>query len=257
MNTLTDRQKIILHTVIESHIRSAQPIGSRYVSENFRLGYSPATIRHEMNTLEDRGLLTHPHISSGRIPTDTGYRYYADSILEGQSIPADFRPQPEAVTSWMESPGEDMESRAEQASRLLAALSEEVSLIFFEESRPREFLKVTRSRAKMMVQGTPYILEKPEFQDRRKVKALFKVFEDRTTLADWISRRTETDEVAVTIGRENENEVLWDCAIVASRYTIRERAFGSVAVIGPRRMQYAVTIPLVRQIAAAIERSLN
>jgi heat-inducible transcriptional repressor len=79
---LTDRQRTILGGVVESYVETGEPVGSRSLVERTRLAVSPSTVRSELAELEARGLLTHPHTSAGRIPTERGYRYYADRLLE-------------------------------------------------------------------------------------------------------------------------------------------------------------------------------
>src|SRR5256714_4247594 len=79
---LTDRQRMILGGVVESYVETGEPVGSRTLVERTRLAVSPSTVRSELAELEARGLLTHPHTSAGRIPTERGYRYYADRLLE-------------------------------------------------------------------------------------------------------------------------------------------------------------------------------
>lgn len=79
---LTERQKLILHAIVDDYIRSAEPVGSRSISKRANIGYSPATIRNEMADLEDMGFLEQPHTSAGRIPSHSGYRYYVDHLVE-------------------------------------------------------------------------------------------------------------------------------------------------------------------------------
>jgi len=79
---LTDREKSVLRYVIHQFILTANPVGSRNISKRYNIGYSPATIRNIMADLEDYGFLNHPHISAGRIPTDDGYRFYVDSLMD-------------------------------------------------------------------------------------------------------------------------------------------------------------------------------
>lgn len=81
---LNDRKLKILHAIISSYIDTAEPVGSRTISKNFDLGISPATIRNEMSDLEELGFIVQPHTSSGRIPSDRGYRLYVDMLLENQ-----------------------------------------------------------------------------------------------------------------------------------------------------------------------------
>ncbi|MEE9189484.1 MAG: heat-inducible transcriptional repressor HrcA [Candidatus Neomarinimicrobiota bacterium] len=78
---LNERQETILRIVIESFIETNRPVGSSYISSNYPLSLSSATIRSCLASLEKTGLLTNLHISSGRIPTDAGYRYYVDKLL--------------------------------------------------------------------------------------------------------------------------------------------------------------------------------
>ncbi|SDH47259.1 heat-inducible transcription repressor HrcA [Alteribacillus persepolensis] len=78
---LTDRQLFILQAIIDNYIQSAEPIGSRSISKSEGISYSPATIRNEMADLEELGYLEKPHSSSGRIPSEKGYRHYVDHML--------------------------------------------------------------------------------------------------------------------------------------------------------------------------------
>ncbi len=79
---LTDREKEVLKYVVENFIRIASPIGSRSISKQTDLNLSPATIRNVMSDLEEMDLLDTPHTSAGRIPTDKGYRYYVDMLMD-------------------------------------------------------------------------------------------------------------------------------------------------------------------------------
>lgn len=82
---LTDRQLLILQVIIEDFIHSAQPVGSRSLSKKDEITFSSATIRNEMSDLEEMGFLEKPHTSSGRVPSEKGYRYYVDHLLSPQA----------------------------------------------------------------------------------------------------------------------------------------------------------------------------
>ncbi|MDQ3194622.1 MAG: heat-inducible transcriptional repressor HrcA, partial [Bacteroidota bacterium] len=84
--SLTDREKEILKYVVENFIKSASPVGSRNVSKQADLNLSSATIRNVMSDLEERDLLDTPHTSAGRIPTDKGYRYYVDILMDKEYL---------------------------------------------------------------------------------------------------------------------------------------------------------------------------
>jgi heat-inducible transcriptional repressor len=79
---LTQRQREILRRVVEEYVSTGQPVGSKRLVESASMSVSASTVRNELAALEDRGLLTHPHTSAGRIPTETGYRAFAGELLE-------------------------------------------------------------------------------------------------------------------------------------------------------------------------------
>src|SRR6185437_9681554 len=84
---LTTRQAEVLRTVVEAHVEVGQPVGSKWLVEHANLPWKPSTIRAELARLEELGLLQHPHTSAGRVPTDSGYRYYVDELLEKGTLP--------------------------------------------------------------------------------------------------------------------------------------------------------------------------
>ena len=78
---LSERERIILRSLIEAHVEDSGPVGSRTIARRYGLGMSPATIRNSMADLEEKGYLHQPHTSAGRVPTDKGYRYYVDELM--------------------------------------------------------------------------------------------------------------------------------------------------------------------------------
>jgi heat-inducible transcriptional repressor len=83
VDDLTPRERRVLEAVIQTYVQTAEPAGSRVLSRRFGLGVSPATIRNTMSDLEEKGFLSHPHTSAGRVPTDKAYRAYVDALLNG------------------------------------------------------------------------------------------------------------------------------------------------------------------------------
>ncbi len=83
---MDDRKLKILQVIIDDFIRTAQPVGSRTLAKKYGLGISSATIRNEMADLEDLGLLTQPHTSAGRVPSEDGYRLYVDTIMQNKKL---------------------------------------------------------------------------------------------------------------------------------------------------------------------------
>ena len=83
---IEQRRKKILCAIVDTYTETAMPVGSRAISQRFRWTVSPATIRNVMADLEEMDLITHPHTSAGRVPTDKGYRFYVDSLLEPKHL---------------------------------------------------------------------------------------------------------------------------------------------------------------------------
>ena len=116
------RRNKILELIIEAHIVSASPVGSEFVARKLRSSLSPATIRNIMGELEGDGYLSQPHTSAGRVPTDRGYRFYVDSVMDVRRISLDELRQIELLIR----PAEvDLELLLERASAALAALSQQ------------------------------------------------------------------------------------------------------------------------------------
>ena len=86
MADLTERQEHLLAFVVQEYVENAQPVGSETLRRR-GLGVSSATIRNELAVLEESGYLTHPHTSAGRIPTEKGYRYFVESLMEEFELP--------------------------------------------------------------------------------------------------------------------------------------------------------------------------
>jgi heat-inducible transcriptional repressor len=82
---LSERQPLFLNLLVDAYLESGTPVGSKAIAERSDIDWSPSTVRAELAELERAGDLTHPHTSAGRLPTDSGYRFYADSLLASGS----------------------------------------------------------------------------------------------------------------------------------------------------------------------------
>jgi heat-inducible transcriptional repressor len=121
---LTERQREILVRVVEEYVAIGQPVGSKNLVERAGMRVSPATVRTELAELERVGLLTHPHTSAGRVPTDRGYRYYVDRLLERPALrptifPLDLTEARNEVESALQATTEMLS----QVTRLIALVS--------------------------------------------------------------------------------------------------------------------------------------
>lgn len=251
METLSPRQQAILTRVVDTYIETAQPVGSRFITHLYTVlysnFYSPATVRHEMGLLEEMGYLTHPHTSSGRIPTNQGYRYYVDHSLQEQTLPEEILRQTVCDLSEIR---EEVGRVAVKTLEILAKLSGEVSLFLVPAlaSHPDE-----RSSPSLFVQGSGFIVDKPEFQDLRKLKSILEALEEKTGLSQWLRQQTPEAGFGVSIGEENEPAAFKSCSVVSAQCVINGRA-GILAVIGPCRMKYSYAIPLVVRMSQVVSR---
>ncbi|MGD1993567.1 MAG: heat-inducible transcriptional repressor HrcA [Anaerolineae bacterium] len=84
---LTSRQQMLLGLVVREYVYSVSPVGSRTLVEKYGLDVSPATVRNDLARMEELGYLTHPHTSAGRVPTDQGYRYFVERLLQEKELP--------------------------------------------------------------------------------------------------------------------------------------------------------------------------
>jgi len=123
---LTDRERDVLMAVIESYVRTARPTGSRVVARDYGLEVSPATVRNTMADLEAKGLLTQPHPSAGRLPTDLAYRFYVDALMARRAVTPGER---EKIRKELQS-GEigAIEDLVGRAARVLSLLTGELGL---------------------------------------------------------------------------------------------------------------------------------
>jgi heat-inducible transcriptional repressor len=120
--TITPRQSFILRKVVEGHQAIDSPVGSRWLAEQDDVPWGPSTVRSEFARLEEAGLLEHPHTSAGRIPTDSGYRFYVDQLLEsGEDLPALRRPL--KLSAMRREVEEAMRATSEQLSQVTNLLA--------------------------------------------------------------------------------------------------------------------------------------
>ncbi len=136
---LTERQKKILRIVVQEYVDTAQPVGSRTIAEKYHLGVSPATVRNELAALERLGLLAQPHTSAGRVPTDTGYRYYVAHLLETPELsPA----EKQAIRRRFEASRQEIDQWLRITTTVLAEISRAAALATLPQARRSHFKHV-------------------------------------------------------------------------------------------------------------------
>lgn len=122
---LSERERRVLEAVIQSYVETAEPAGSRTISRRFGIGVSPATIRNTMSELEEKGYLFHPHTSAGRVPTDSAYRLYVDSLMG----PATLHPkEAERLAEEISGGGNAIEAILRRAAQSLSVVAQELGV---------------------------------------------------------------------------------------------------------------------------------
>lgn len=121
--TLTPRQELVLGAVVEEFIASGSPVGSKLLFESHTFGIASSTIRNDLAILEELGLLDHPHTSAGRVPTDAGYRYYADAVVKERHDTPALSLDHTTVRSEIDGALEETAEALSRATELLAIVS--------------------------------------------------------------------------------------------------------------------------------------
>ncbi|GAB4171290.1 MAG: heat-inducible transcriptional repressor HrcA [Geothermobacteraceae bacterium] len=145
---LSERNRTILEAIIEEHIATAEPVGSRTVARRHPMGLSPATIRNVMADLEDLGYLRSPHTSAGRVPTEKGYRFYVDTLLQVRQLTPKEQKQ---LSSSYQLRGHKVEEVLRDVSRSLSSISRYTGLVMAPRMettvfRHIEFLPLSQGR---------------------------------------------------------------------------------------------------------------
>jgi len=331
---LGDRQKSILKSIVEEYIKTAHAVGSKSLCKKFKV--SSATIRNDMSILEDLGYLEKQHISSGRIPSEAGYRYYVDYLMEPKKISGEDMLKLQRIFSNNEL---DLNSAIEKSLEIISDITNYTSVVLGSASKenllqkvevipltktsavavlitdkghvenkqiilsesvdPKEVQKTSELLNKMLVgtridevssrlefeikpiignyvknyevlynafyealstfqngkdvhwEGKTNILKQPEFNTVDDVKNIISKFESK----DLVSKIEETDdEVKVYIGRETELDD--NVTVIKTKYKTG-RDEGTLAIIGPKRMDYERVLTMLEYIKDRIEKKGN
>ncbi|OBA62959.1 heat-inducible transcriptional repressor HrcA [Mycobacterium sp. 1100029.7] len=152
MGSADDRRFEVLRAIVADFVATKEPIGSKSLVERHNLGVSSATIRNDMAVLEAEGYITQPHTSSGRVPTEKGYREFVDRIDDVKPLSSAER---RAIQSFLES-GVDLDDVLRRAVRLLAQLTRQVAVVQYptlstSTVRHLEVIALTPARLLMVV----------------------------------------------------------------------------------------------------------
>ncbi|TEB07231.1 Heat-inducible transcription repressor HrcA [Pelotomaculum schinkii] len=123
---MDDRKQKVLLAIVHDYIATAEPVGSRTIAKKFRLGVSPATIRNEMADLEEQGYIEQPHTSAGRVPSEQGYRYYVDYLMQKHDLSAE---EEDLIRSEFDIKVKDIGQVIQKTGQLLSQLTHYTAMV--------------------------------------------------------------------------------------------------------------------------------
>ncbi len=217
---LDDRKRRVLEIIIEDYINSAEPIGSSAVVKKHRVDASPATIRFDMADLEKKGYIRKPHTSAGRVPSDKGYRFFVDNLMQNPELPQ------RTVRS--------IKDKLESIERLEEEiLNETVELLSFLCDNASVAVSCGK-RKSLHAGGISKMLKQPEFSSPQKVCSVVETIENHPLITEILDDYVGEDPSPIRIGTENNCKALRECSVIAKKFGDS----GILCVIGPTRMHY-------------------
>jgi transcriptional regulator of heat shock response len=243
---LTIRQEKIMDVVVREYVNSAQPVSSKLLEKKYKFDISPATIRNEMQKLTDEGFLLQPHTSAGRVPTDKGYRFFVNNLLEKKSQ-ENGRGNPKSLAlekldgnsaNLPKKSDEDIFKFIQEFTRKLAEETSALALNYFEDEDM--FWK----------EGWEDLLREPEFGERDNIIDFTQVLQD---LEKHIDDLKKDRGVSVHIGGENPFPKAKNFTVISSHYTLPGGGEGVISILGPKRMAYEKNINLINSLMKLLD----
>lgn len=232
---LTERQKEILSRIVKTYIKSAEPVSSEFLEKKYKFGICPATIRIEMQRLTDGDFIFQPHTSAGRVPTDKGYRFFVDNLLEkGVSEFEDVF----EIEDIFQGAKKDI---FKLASRLTKFLAEESSNFTILNLLERDFF---------WKEGWEEILREPEFEEKDLIPNFTELLE---SFEENIENFKINSGIKIYIGKENPFSKTKDFSIISSKCYLPDDETAVLALLGPKRMDYDRNISLINYLVRALE----
>ncbi len=218
-----NRKDMVLGIVVNEYIKTVSPVSSGHIAHGHILSLSPATIRNILAELEQDGYLTHPHTSSGRVPTQEGYRYYVDHLMEEINL---LEMEKQRIKAEYEQEVKNLEDILDKTSEVISELTQYTSIISVDGREDRIFCK-----------GTGYVVEYPDSRDIGKIRNILKILEKKERILEIINRQIKR-KTNIYIGHEMACSDVDGCSLVVSGYKTRQGESGRIAVLGPTRMDY-------------------
>jgi len=233
---MTNRQKLILSSIVEQYAEVASPVGSSLLAKAF--GVSSATIRAEMAELERLGYIHQPHTSAGRVPTDKGYRFYVNELAETQDKLIS-RPSAERALSARVQHGGIPERTIRNAVDTLVELTHNLGLATIGDQ--------------LYMSGLSNLFGQPEFIQTGQVQEVARLLDN---LEPWLREAAPNEALSVYIGRENPIGRNSGCTLIISKFASPFSDKSYIGVLGPTRQSYRDVMGLVQSAGRAVEEAL-
>lgn len=238
---MNDRQEKILSAVVELYTKTALPVGSQTLLKHSDFPVSSATLRSDMAELEEAGYLHQPHTSAGRIPTDAGYRMYVEKMMSEK--PLSRRDQEHLQKELLLLRTKHIRL-GRTTAKLLSVLSGNLAVSGVVDKD--EFYDF----------GMRELIEKPEFQEMDELCRLVETLDSLDEKLDSLMVKLKDGETRIFIGKENPIAGIDNCSMVVAPYHNREGERGVLAIIGPKRMEYAKNKSLIEYMKKLLSSSL-
>lgn len=234
---LTPRQTQILKAVVEEYISTAEPVASEQLEKKYSLGISPATIRNEMADLSHEGFLRQPHTSAGRIPTPQALRFFVDHLMQEKRLSvADEVSAKEKV--W--DSRFDFDRLMRQTSLALADRTKTLSL-------------VATSKGDIYYAGVANILDMPEFYDIDVTRTVLSLLDQQQRITQLFFEHTYgEDPVHIVFGADLGWPYFDPVGMAFTYFKTSANGQGSLAVIGPCRLNFPYVVPTLRYFSQLI-----
>ncbi len=236
---MTDRQKAILGAIVEQYAEIAAPVGSVTLAKLF--GVSSATIRAEMAKLEDIGLISAPHTSAGRIPTDKGYRVYVNGITD-----ATMSELPSGVDRSARTIEAHVNSHIDTADRAIRSAVD--SLV--ELTGNMGFATIG---SELYTKGIGRLFSQPEYMQGQHIQSVARLIDN---IEPWLREAAPNEALNVFIGSENPIGKSSGATLIISKFRSPFSDTSYIGVIGSTRQNYARTMHLVRRAGTMLEENI-
>ncbi len=221
------RQEKLLKLIVEKYIETAEPVGSKLLAEKGGLGVSGATLRNDMREMESVGWLTHPHTSAGRMPTETGYRYYVDHLITVGSPQKSVAGKIDRIML-KENSGQEGREFFKRLAKYVSEQCDNAAIVL-----ENNFVYYT---------GFSALFNQPEFKDYNRVVNFSAIFDQFEHKAQAVIGELRLFRPCVFIGKDNPFGKA--CALIASKLEART----VLALLGPIRMDYKKNLSIIEYV---------